>query len=162
MTRPGVGLDRRRSLPSRMLRGWALLLGLVLTTASCAGDDRERLLEGWQLDGRDVPRSEFWLDVGPVHCEWDDALILNLSWPAGDDPARGAGGSFVRDPDGVMDEFTGDPFVRDAELPDDAVDTGYENAAGIELWLAGDLSTAFVVDGDAVEAWPALGGWVCA
>ena len=99
---------------------------------------------------------------GEAHCEWEDALLLDLVWPTGGEPAVGADRSFVRDPDGVMDEFTVDPFEPDAELPDDAVDTGYENAAGIELWLASDLSTAFVVDGNTVEAWPALRGWVCA
>ena len=157
-------------------RGGALLLGvgLVLGTAACGGDDRvrpldgrqlgeddrERLQKGWQRDGRTV--SQPTLRPGETHCEWEDALLLDLVWPTGGEPGTGADRSFVRDPEGVMDEFTVDPFVPDAELPDDAVDTGYENAAGIELWLASDLSTAFVVDGDTVEAWPALGPWVCA
>ena len=120
----------------------------------------EGLMVGWQLDGRAVSQPTF--RPGETHCEWGDALVLSMVWPAGADPAPDAHRSFVRDPGGVMDEFTAAPFVPDAELPDDAVDTGYENDAGIELWLAGDLATAFVVDGDTVEAWPALGAWVCA
>lgn len=156
------------------VRGGVLLLALA--TAACGGDererlpegwqleddDRERLMEGWRLDGREVPRSEFWIQAGETHCEWEDALVLDLRWPPGDAPAPGAGSSFVRDPGGVMDDLTVDPFVPDADLPDDAVDTGYENAAGMILWVAGDLSTAFLVDGDTVEAWPALSPWVCA
>ncbi len=49
-------------------------------------------------------------------------------------------------------------FGPDAELPDHAVATGYENYHGVEVWLADDLSTAFAVDGDTVEAWPAFPG----
>ncbi len=143
------------------VRRRAAALFLVLSTSACGGDDRDRLLEGWELDGRAVPQSELRMAAGPMHCEWDDALILDLIGPTGGASTPGAGRSFVRDPDGVMDEYTVDPFVPDAELPDDAVATGYENA-GIELWVAGDLSAAFVVDGDTVEAWPALGPWVCA
>lgn len=88
--------------------------------------------------------------------------MLDLVWPPGSEPAPDSYRSFVRDPEGVMDDYTAAQFVPDAELPGDAVDTGYENDAGMELWLASDLSTAFVVDGDTVEAWPALSGWVCA
>ncbi len=140
-----------------------LVLGLVVVTVSgCGGDDRERLTEGWELDGREVAESQFRLEAGPLHCEWDDALILNVSWPDGLDASGTRGGSFVRDPDGVMAEYATGRFVPDTTLPDEASATGYANTAGVELWLADDRATAYFVDADTVEAWPALRPWVCA
>ena len=143
----------------------ALLIALLawVTSACDSGSDGpERLLEGWERDGREVPQSEFQVYAGPGHCEWEDALILDMRWP----PDRGDNGvtglSFVRDPEGVMADYTDEPFVPDADLPDDAVATGYRNDAGPELWLANDLTTAYLVDGDTVEAWAALDNWICA
>ncbi len=139
--------------------GRALPIALLVFATSACGDGHERLLEGWERDGREIQGSEFSMVAGPAHCEQDDALILSVSAPRdGED----AGGSFVRDPEGAMADYTDEPFVPDAELPDDAVSTGYENDAGVELWLANDHSTAYLVDGDTVEAWPAVKPSVCA
>jgi hypothetical protein len=142
--------------------GRALGLALLVCAASaCDSNGPERLLEGWERDGREVPQAEFQVYAGPLHCDMDDALILNMRWPVGSN-GEGTGASFVRDPDGVMAHYTDAPFVPDTELPDDAVPTGYENDAEVELWLASDLSAAYLVDGGTVEAWPALQSWVCA
>ena len=89
--------------------------------------------------------------------------ILRIRWPLDDGSTERPGHSFVRDPEGVFAEGTVGSFVPDAELPDDAIPTGWENGTGVELWLANDLSTAYAVNGKAVEAWPALsGGAPCA
>jgi hypothetical protein len=161
-------------------RGWALLLALLVLAASAcssndpertlvaddpnrqqAADDHDRLLGLWERGDQLPPSSEFRLYEGPLHCEMEDALILNMRWPVGRN-GEGAGASFVRDPDGVMAEYTDEPFAPDTQLPDDAVATGYESDAEAELWLASDLSAAYLVDSGTVEAWPALESWVCA
>lgn len=127
----------------------------MLATSACGGDSRDRFIEGWERDGREVPQSELRVLVGPEHCEWNSALFLDMLYPLNtDDP--GAGRSFTRDPDGVMADYTTEPFVPDAELPDDAVKTAYRNDAGIELWRSEDFSTAYLVHGDIVEAWPSV------
>ena len=99
---------------------------------------------------------------GETHCDMDSALLLELRWPLDGGSTEDARRLFVRDPEGVFVADTVEPFVPDADLPDDAIPTGYENGAGVELLLADDLSTAYAVDGDTVEAWPALSGWGCA
>ena len=140
--------------------GRALLLALlVLATSACGGDDHQRLLRGWERDG---PGDFIQVDAGPAHCDFDDALILNVGWPIQSSNTGGPGLSFVRDPEGVMANYTVDAFDADVDLPEGAVATGYENDAGVELWLENDYSSAYLVDGDTVEAWPALQGWVCA
>ena len=93
----------------------------------------------------------------------DSALILEIDWPPDGGSTGNAVNVFVRDPEGVFAPDTVGSFASDAELPDDAIRTGWENDTGVELWLANDRSTAYAVDGDTVEAWPALpGGWICA
>lgn len=153
-------------------RGWAPLLALlVVVTSACGSDDSEQLLTGDDHDGlqagweRDpgVPPSVIRIYQGETHCDMDSALILDIHRPLDDGSTGNAGHSFVRDPEGVFAERTRGSFVPDADLPDDAIATGWEHGSGAELWLADDLSAAYVVDGDAVEAWPALtGGWICA
>ncbi len=140
----------------------AVLLALLVLATSACGDDHERLLKGWERDGRGVSESEIRTDAGATHCEWDDALILGLVWPLDGDGSGGAWHSYVRDPEGVMADYSAGSFDDDAELPGDAVATGYEHDAAGELWLADDLATAYLVDGDAVEAWPTVGGALCA
>ncbi len=143
-------------------RRWLPPLVLIaIAVTACGGDDRARLLNGWERDGRAVSDADLEIHAGPSHCDQDTALILWVAVPEDGGGSPTAGGSFVRDPEGVMDDTAGS-FVADAELPDDAVPTGYENAAGVELGLAGDRSTAYLVDDDTVEAWPALEPSVCA
>jgi hypothetical protein len=153
-------------------RRWAPFLGLlVLGTSACggssgerppAGDDHDRLLGLWERGDRIPPPSEFRLYEGETHCDMDSALLLDMRWPLDGGSTENAERLFVRDPEGVFAKNTVESFDPDAELPDDAIPTGYEKGTGVELWLANDLSTAYVVDSDTVEAWPALPGWGCA
>jgi hypothetical protein len=143
-------------------RGCAAPLALLVLAASgCGGDAHKRLLEGWERGGREVSQSQLQLSTGPSHCEWDDAVVLSLRWPLEGPDTASAWSSFVRDPDDGLAEYTAASFDADAELPDDAVRTGFTNAE-VELWLAGDHSTAYLVDGNTVEAWPAVEPFVCA
>ena len=144
-------------------RRWALPFALlVLGTSACGGsqhdDDHDRLLTTWERDGQGFPPSDFGMSAGESHCEMDSVLFLGMRWPVDGGSTEDAGLSFVRDPEGVLAEETVGSFVPDADLPDDAIPTGYENYYGVEVWLANDLSTAYAVDGDTVEAWPAFPG----
>ena len=162
-------------------RGWALSLALLVSASSgCtsdgparqlasddpdrppASDEHGRLLGLWERGDRIPPSSEFRLYEGESHCDMDSALLVDMRWPLDAGNTDNADLSFVRDPEGVFAENTVESFDADAELPDDAIPTGYDNGDGVELWLANDLSTAYAVDSDTVEAWPALAGWGCA
>jgi hypothetical protein len=154
-------------------RSRALLLALLLfATSACGSNDHERLLTGddngpspagWERGDQEVPPSVIRIYEGETHCDMDSALILEIDWPLDGGSTENAVHVFVRDPEGVFAQNTVGSFAGDAELPDDAIPTGWENDTGVELWLANDLSTAYAVDSDTVEAWPALpGGWICA
>ena len=144
----------------------------MFATSACGSNDHERLLTGdddgpslagWERGDPENPPSVIRIYEGEVHCDMDSALILEIDWPLDGVSTENAARTFVRDPDGVFAQDTTGSFVPDAELPDDAIPTGWENDTGVELWLADDLTTAYAVDGDTVEAWPALpGGWICA
>lgn len=96
-------------------------------------------------DGDRVPTSVLAASPGPAHCGWDSATFLTVE-----------GATFVADPEGVLDgAHVVATFDEDAELADDAVDTGYHRN-GKHLWLAADGRFAFVLDRDTVQAWPAL------
>jgi hypothetical protein len=152
------------------VRGWALPLALlVLASSACGGNGDERPLAGGDHDhllgvwdraraDRTTSLSGFRVYEGESHCEMDSAVVLEMRWPLDGGSTESAGHVFVRDPEGVFAEDTVGSFVPDAELPGDAIPTGWENGTGVELCLADDLSTAYAVDGDTVEAWPALPG----
>lgn len=96
-------------------------------------------------NGDRVPTYVLAESTGPEHCGWESVTFLGVE-----------GASFVADPEGVLNEtHTAADFDDDAELPADAVDTGYSRDTK-HLWLAADGRFAFVVDGDTVQAWPAL------
>ncbi len=163
-------------------RGWALPVALlVFATSGCgsngperpqasddpdrqvASDDHGRLLGLWERGDQIPPSSEFRLREGESHCDMDSALLMDMRWPLDGGNTENADLSFVRDLEGVFAKNTVESFDADAELPDDAIPTGYDNGDGVELWLANDLSKVYAVDSDTVEAWPALpGGSVCA
>lgn len=74
--------------------------------------------------------------------------------PEGDDPSIRR---YVRDLEGALDSPDAEPLPPaeiDAELPATAEDTGFRLGDG-ELWAdEADGEVVYVVDGDAVEAWP--------
>lgn len=95
--------------------------------------------------GRRVPSSVVSSASGPEHCDLESATFLSID-----------NGRYVADPDGVLGDLgSTTPFDGDAELPTGAVDTGYRRDSR-RLWLSQDRETAYVVDGDRIEAWPSL------
>lgn len=97
-------------------------------------------------DGQPLPASVVTSRPGSAHCEWESVTFLTL----GEDDDR-----YVRDPEGKFGRCsTGVPYDGDAELPSDAVDTGYRRGDD-QLWLSQDQAFAYVVTPHAVEAWPA-------
>jgi len=93
--------------------------------------------------GTPVPtdRIEAWR--GPEHCSWQTMIFLEVY----------GHGTYVRDPLAELADYFRDSFQAHAELPRDAVDTGYRRG-GQTLWLSGDESLAFVGTADDVEVWP--------
>lgn len=98
----------------------------------------------WQdADGNGVPTSSVTSYRGPEHCEWESVTYLALD-----------GEQYISDPEQVFDgrDFVA-PFDADAELPPDAIDTGYRRD-GRHLWLSSDRTIAYVVTDSSTEAWP--------
>ncbi|MGW0998582.1 hypothetical protein ACWD5V_35985 [Streptomyces sp. NPDC002523] len=93
-------------------------------------------------DGERVPVRRLSSSPGPEHCDWDSAYFLDLD-----------GRTYVRDPEGVLDDLLKAPYRRDVPMPADAHDTGYHYRSR-HLWLSADRATAYVRTSDGVEAWP--------
>jgi hypothetical protein len=88
---------------------------------------------------------------GPEHCGWQGVAFMSV-YTEDDREDR----QYVRDPEGVLHNGVREPlapFEDDADLPADAVDTGFRNEF-YELWLAADREYAYLVRGDDVEGWP--------
>jgi len=125
---------------------------VVEVFASCDPAEFDPSADEWSgykiwLDaaGDRIPTSVLTESTGPEHCGWESVTFLSVE-----------DASFVADPEGVLNEsHTAVAFDDDAELPADAVDTGYSRE-GKHLWLAADGRFAFVVNGETVQAWPAL------
>ena len=82
--------------------------------------------------GRPAPTTviEGW--TGPEHCDWQSMTFLNLG-----------GATYVRDPRPELADYFARPYQAHAELPADAVDSGFERD-GDRLWLSPDGQRAFV------------------
>lgn len=126
--------------------GW-----IVETFATCdpaeydPASEPDLSIEVWfDEDDNRVPTSIIRSLRGAEHCGWQSATFLRFD-----------GRQYLRDPRGVVDAPLTAAFDPDAELPADAVATGYHRA-GQTLWLSGDGSVAYLVDDEQVEAWPAL------
>lgn len=106
--------------------------------------DDELAMEIWQdASGTRIPTSVIVSSRGPEHCDWESVTFLTLD-----------GVGYVRDPGRVLGtEGFVSLFDDDAELPSDAVDTGYRRD-GRRLWLSSDRAIAYVVADGVVEAWP--------
>jgi hypothetical protein len=110
----------------------------------------ERGYEVWtDVDGRAVPTTELSVMSGPEHCGWEDMTFLSLG-RTDQEP------TFVRDPDPELGDYFAEPYQEHAQLPADAVDTGFRHGDD-RLWLAPDRSRAYVGEtpGD-VEVWPRM------
>ena len=93
---------------------------------------------------------------GADACGGERVADILMGWPLGESHARHRPSRiFVRDPNGVVaDRQTSAAVDADAELPEDAVDTGYRQD-GRALWMRpDDGSFVYLVSGDRVEAWP--------
>ena len=92
--------------------------------------------------GRAVPTTTIESWRGPEHCDWQSMTFLNIGKAV-----------YVRDPQPGLAEYFADPYRAHAELPSDAVDTGYQHD-GQQLWLSPDEQLAYVGTTNDVEVWP--------
>lgn len=100
-------------------------------------------LQIWtDADGRPVPTTVIQSRTGPEHCDWQSMTFLHLNDAV-----------YVRKPLASLDDFFAEPYQEHAELPADAVDTGYERD-GEHLWLSPDEQRAYVGTESDVETWP--------
>ncbi|MGA7098258.1 MAG: hypothetical protein WB245_11910 [Acidimicrobiia bacterium] len=133
-----VGFDELAS-------GW-----VVETFATCdpaefdPSSDDEISVKVWRdADDNRVPTSIINSLQGAEHCGWESVTYLTYQ-----------DRTYVSDPNDMMDvPFVG-TFDDNAELPPDAVDTGYQRDDR-ELWISADGAIAYLVGDDRVEAWPA-------
>ena len=133
--------------------GWGIESWASCDPAELPADvSRELGVRVWHDQAGDpVPVARLTHHPGPEHCGWQDVTFLSAGGPGGT--------QYVADRSG---EFAGEGLLRttydgDVVLPDDATDTGYEYDTW-HLWLAGDRSSAYIVDVDdpsRVERWPA-------
>lgn len=93
-------------------------------------------------DGHAVPTTSIEAWQGPEHCDWQSMTFLILGKAV-----------YVRNPQPDLADFFAEPYAEHAELPANAVDTGFERD-GEHLWLSPDEQRAFVGADDDVEVWP--------
>ena len=93
--------------------------------------------------GEPVPTTELEARRGPEHCDWQETTFLQL----GDALFLG------RPTPDLAERHLDEPWRPRVEVPDGAVDTGYERA-GRRLWLSPDRQRAFVGTQDDAELWP--------
>lgn len=100
-------------------------------------------LQIWtDADGRPLPTTTIESWEGPEHCDWQSMTFLHLGAAV-----------YVRNPHPDLADFFATSYEEHADLPADAVDTGYERN-GDRLWLSTDRQQAFVGSKQRVEAWP--------
>jgi hypothetical protein len=100
-------------------------------------------LQVWSdREGRAVPTTTVESWTGPVHCAWQSMTFLELGKS-----------TYVRRPRPELADYFTDPYRAHADLPADALDTGFERN-GQHLWLSADERRAFVGTDDDVEVWP--------
>jgi len=124
--------------------GW-----VVETFANCdpaeydPSADEQLSVQVW-LDGEGnrVPTSVVTSLQGAEHCGWESVTYLIYQ-----------DRQYISDPRGVLDVPFVVPFDDDAELPADAVDTGYRQDDR-QFWISADGTVAYLVGDESVEAWP--------
>jgi hypothetical protein len=101
-------------------------------------------------EGNRVPTTSIHETAGPEHCRWEATTWLRLD-----------GSRYIRDPDGVLEWATMEPFDPDVDLPGDAISTRYHEG-GSTIWLDSDHDAIYVVLSDRVDRWPrAIGELGC-
>lgn len=111
----------------------------------------------WTTRGGCLVRIDVLADrPGADHCDWDEARSIITGKPLGTTYSSSSDSQqYVRDPEGVygMPELT-EAFDPSANLPADAVDTGYRQG-DTELWtVPDDPSFIYLRTGRSVERWP--------
>lgn len=92
--------------------------------------------------GRPMPTTTIESWRGPEHCDWQSMTFLYLGKAV-----------YVREPQPELADYFAEPYDGHAELPANAVDTGFQRD-GERLWLSPDEQRAFVGTEDDVELWP--------
>jgi hypothetical protein len=123
----------------------------ALALAGCGGAEAVGTWEDEQ--GRTVESF-----AGPEHCDWESVTFLSVNVDLDELGTPADQRWFLRDPEGVLSGEGRIAYDGDAQLPEDAVDTGLR-LEGRELWAepADDPpgpEAVYVVDGDSVERWP--------
>ena len=125
--------------------GWVVetFAGCDLAEYDPSTDDQLPWTVWLDADGNRVPTSIVTSFLGPEHCDWESVTFLTFK-----------DHRYIRDPKGALrDAGPVVPFDDDADLPDDATNTGYHRD-GRQLWVSADASIAYLVADDLVEAWP--------
>lgn len=142
---PGIeGLDDGYSRTSELTGRWL-------------DADGQPVADGLRRDG--AP-STMGLNVtyGPDHCDWDEIVMLDLSWPVGTEVTLYTEDvrQYARDVDGILDDRLRTSFAPDVEAPEDVTDTGYhrqDNRLLVGRSSAADAVYVVRPDGT-VERWP--------
>lgn len=137
----------------------------VAPSGDCPGDDLDLASEpplwrdagygSWYRAGCLV-RVDVITDLhGPAFCGWEDARVLILGDPLGTPiTSTDADVQYVRDPANVYDSGLDAMFDAQAELPANAVHTGYSTDIE-QLWIVpGDDAFIYLVLSDRTERWP--------
>lgn len=137
---------------------FGLPVAALVLAAGCTGPEQpSSSAEQWTRDGAPVSFEVINSYDGGPPCDWAGTRFLSVSFPIHLAPSGAPhAAQYVRDPDGVLPGAQTRPAFRPgATLPADAKPTGYERD-GTALWLADSdrASTAYLVKGDVIEAWP--------
>lgn len=92
---------------------------------------------------------------GEEACGGSQVADILMGTPLGRPPNASAARIYIKDPTNVFgDDETSDAYEADAELPDDAGDSGYRQD-GTELWITPDDDRfIYLVAEGSVERWP--------
>jgi len=91
---------------------------------------------------------------GPDHCGWESARSLNIPETLPFWGSVHTGSDYWHDPTNALPSgMLLALYDGDAELPPDAMDSGYR-LEDLELWLVPNGEAAYVVGPDHVELWP--------
>lgn len=105
--------------------------------------DKRRAGQVWvDREGERVLTSIITSFRGSEHCGWGSLTYLVYK-----------GRQYISDPRGLLEGLLVAPFDNDADLPSSAVDTGFRHE-DLRLWVSADLTVAYLVSDDRVEAWP--------